>query len=66
MRHAVGPLAMLAVTLLMTLCACGSGTSPEKTGTETFGCYVGSCVSPGVTGDDDEQDAGPDDAASQD
>jgi hypothetical protein len=40
--------------------ACGSSASPEKTATETFGCYVGSCVSPGVGDDDDDADAGTD------
>ncbi len=63
MRHTVGPLAILVVTALTPLFACGSSASSEKTGTETFGCYVGSCVSPGV-GDDD--DAGAEDAGGAD
>ena len=45
----------VAVVAAVTALACGSTASPEKTGTETFGCYVGSCVSPG-TGDDATND----------
>ncbi len=56
---------LAAVSLTLVVAACGSNASPEKTGTETFGCYVGSCVSPGVTGDDDA-DSGNDDGGASD
>ncbi len=58
-------LAGVGAAIALAVIACGSSASPEKTGTETFGCYVGSCVSPGV-GDDDDDDAGNDDAGAAD
>jgi hypothetical protein len=57
-------LAGVGAAITLAAIACGSGASPEKTGTETFGCYVGSCVEPGVgEGDDGDDDAGAPDAS---
>ena len=60
MRRFLPSFFLVVLAPVMALAACGSSASPEKTGTETFGCYVGSCVSPGVGGDG--EDAGAADA----
>ena len=56
MRVAILVTVGAAGILAVATAACGSSASPEKTGTETFGCYVGSCVSPGTANDDDDDD----------
>ena len=64
-RVASAALAVVAFAVLAPVATgCGGDVQPEKTETETFGCYVGECVPAAV--EDAGSDAGADADATRD